>query len=389
MFEKLYKEANDQIPLNAELLEKLKNEARHPRKKQLAAIYKYGFAAAALLIVTVSLNVLPNMQKTARDEMADTAVCKDNTPQKVSETSESDTSPVADIDTGSSESDMASSAAKKKVKDEASTKSTSSSMPAKQEETKTSVPSAYDSTQNNNISKNPTDTVPRVHTTIEKNPYMENIDSKPESDTSARAVEQHSEGTLPSAATETEETIDINSIPEKSEETESAPTEGRKAVSGDGGGSAKQSITEDNASFSLTVQNSNAADNTVFLGIDEYIAYFGFADISVPTGMIITNGDNILMNLNSQTGEFETKDHTAIYADKDRVMEITYKNDITDINSKINSADGEKYKNNCLISTVPSGFKAYVRSGDKGYIITFTNVDKKNVYSVIDSIKNI
>ena len=65
MFDKLYKEANDEISVNMLLMESLKKEASgEKRKKSFGFMYRYGFAAAAVVIMVVSLNVLPKVEKT-------------------------------------------------------------------------------------------------------------------------------------------------------------------------------------------------------------------------------------------------------------------------------------------------------------------------------------
>lgn len=62
MFDKLYKEANDEIPVNTVLMEQLKAEASRSRKKSYSGfVYRYGYAAAAIVLVAVSASVLPKM----------------------------------------------------------------------------------------------------------------------------------------------------------------------------------------------------------------------------------------------------------------------------------------------------------------------------------------
>lgn len=69
MFGKLYKEANDEIPVNTELMEKLKAEAASGRKKNhFTYAYRYGYAAAAILLVTVSLSVMPKLEADRQED---------------------------------------------------------------------------------------------------------------------------------------------------------------------------------------------------------------------------------------------------------------------------------------------------------------------------------
>ena len=79
MFRKLYKEANDEIQINQVLKEKLKLEAtKSPSKNYTKYIYRYGYMAAAILIVAVGINILPDFSKET--------LAPDTTPMTVSET---------------------------------------------------------------------------------------------------------------------------------------------------------------------------------------------------------------------------------------------------------------------------------------------------------------
>ena len=62
MYKRLYKEANDSIPLNLELKESLIKKAKTKRNK-FSYLYKYGAMAAALVIAIGIFNVLPKTQK--------------------------------------------------------------------------------------------------------------------------------------------------------------------------------------------------------------------------------------------------------------------------------------------------------------------------------------
>lgn len=63
MFNKLYKEANDEIPVNSELLKGLLDEASGKKKRPFHSFgFRYGYAAAAILIVTLSIKLLPSLE---------------------------------------------------------------------------------------------------------------------------------------------------------------------------------------------------------------------------------------------------------------------------------------------------------------------------------------
>ncbi len=64
MFKKYYKEANDDIKTNRQLIDKIFEEAEKPTKtKHFAKIYKFGMAAAAVLVLAVSVSLLPTIMK--------------------------------------------------------------------------------------------------------------------------------------------------------------------------------------------------------------------------------------------------------------------------------------------------------------------------------------
>ncbi len=64
LFKKYYKEANDSIKPNRELIDKIFEAAEKPaKKKSVVKFYKFGMAAAAVLVLVLSVSVLPNMFK--------------------------------------------------------------------------------------------------------------------------------------------------------------------------------------------------------------------------------------------------------------------------------------------------------------------------------------
>lgn len=68
MFKKLYKEANNEIAVNKELMEHLKHEAKTKNQRKNTVIYNYGYVAAAIIIVAVSLNVFSDIEKEIKPE---------------------------------------------------------------------------------------------------------------------------------------------------------------------------------------------------------------------------------------------------------------------------------------------------------------------------------
>ena len=72
MFDKLYRQATDDVPLNAGLLAELKEQARqldeqkpvNSVKKPVFNIYRYGFVAAALVVAVLGTNIFSSYMKT-------------------------------------------------------------------------------------------------------------------------------------------------------------------------------------------------------------------------------------------------------------------------------------------------------------------------------------
>ena len=390
MFKKLYKEANDQIPINTELLEKLKNEAVSPKKKSFAAIYKYGFAAAALLIVTVSLNVLPTMQQNAAKETADTSINEKSTEKKAqkysgfSVPSASDTPANTNVNPAYGESTQqqsADTASTLNEKNKTNADKNTAMPPVSTQTIPTEQSTPEESVQTT------TDTTPRIHTTIEQNPYMQNSTAQSDESTNHITAAQDTETVQPSVIPESENDAGATDALPYSDEPEIISNISRAS----GGGSSKQSATvepnsDEITSFSFSKEKCTVTDNTVFLSLSEYTAYFGFSDIYIPKGMKIVSGDSVMLSLDPETGDPDKKIHTVKYADAIGSIEITYNSDSSTEEEIITTVDGKSYGKDCLITTVPDGFKAYVVRNNKGYTITFTNLDKKAVYSVIDSI---
>ncbi len=69
MYKDLYKKANDSIPLNLELKERLKKEAQTEKKtNKLGFLYKYGALAAAIVVVIGVYNILPKPETADKSE---------------------------------------------------------------------------------------------------------------------------------------------------------------------------------------------------------------------------------------------------------------------------------------------------------------------------------
>ncbi len=71
MFKKYYKQANDDIETNRALIDKIFEESeKTTANKSFAAVYKFGMAAAAVLVIAVSTTFVPGLLKPDKTEVA-------------------------------------------------------------------------------------------------------------------------------------------------------------------------------------------------------------------------------------------------------------------------------------------------------------------------------
>ena len=81
MYKRLYKEANDSIPLNSELKDSLIKKAQTENEKnKFGYLYRYGALAAALVIVIGIFNLLPKTQKSDTSPNLAEVIVEENQP---------------------------------------------------------------------------------------------------------------------------------------------------------------------------------------------------------------------------------------------------------------------------------------------------------------------
>lgn len=377
MFDKLYKEANDEIPINTELMERLKNEAsKGKRKNPYGFMYRYGFAAAAVLIVAVSLNVLPEMKNNQKNEEkypgTTAKVITQNDTAKIHETSEnsandkaSDISVSEDNDlknTGIDETKVNREAGNSTQNDKAVNNS-SASVPNFDDISKTG-----ESTVKEDAAKN----IPYSSATNESTtPHISDSLNQPQGHNNMENAEENAE---------TDSAAEQQAIPQEKRAVITAEKEQR--VSGGSAGGGGGSTSSSAAGYKAMVQQD-------IISLSDYCSYFGFNSESwnLPAGMSLIQGEEVYVTVNSQTQNYEDTEHTVIYSGGGKKVSVTMVPNGADVAALINSGSGGKYNGNALIiENSASYYTVYAEKNGRGYIIEIENLEKENVYSLIDSI---
>lgn len=357
MFDKLYKEANDEIPVNEELLKKLKCEAsKVKRKNPYSFIYKYGFAAAALLIVVVSLNALPAMNSSNRQKDIytnnDISIKQDNASagRKTSENSAKEETP-GDI-----------SQQEKKTNMGADKKSTA--LP------KNNV--AEKSTQKN-------ETVKKNEEPSEK--VQQETASDSLADVSGAPLENVPQQSYSAGAAEKQSGADSQNIMENHDEA--APA----GIEKNGGGSNAQA-NSGNAKSVCEASVYALPNSAEPISLDEYCEYYGFnlKNISVPQGMEMIEGNSVFVETDPETGAYIDKTHSIVYSGESKEIIITLFAG-ADMMPQAEEESFEQYKEGCRIARDGDKlFKVYIVKDGLGIIIESDGIEKESIYSLVDSI---
>ncbi len=341
MFDKLYKEANDEIAVNIELMEKLKYEASRAKKRgPYGFIYKYGYLAAAVLIVAVSLNVLPVLKDAGEIE-------KPYGNDKISiESEENSDVQYALLD---------------KI----------------QEPEEDSNPKEKSSKQN--VKEAPlSDTLQKNTATARKEAVLENESSAGE----VGAMAKSNDFDLDKNAYNENEAADVIAFDASNldkEENHIADSESHREITDSpvrfsGGGGSSEDASQD-AALSEIIEFS------------EYCEYFGVdvSGMAIPRELDLISGREVTVDKNANTGEYVAKNHLIQYQGQNKTLSI----EICAANpEKANTAEGEMYKDNAWI--IPAGkenLTAYIKKETMGIIIHSYGIEKKDIYKLIDSIK--
>ena len=397
MFDKLYKEANDEINVNTILLEKLKSEAsKGEKRKSYSFMYKYGFAAAAIIIVAVSLNIMPDMKKNQETEkrypgtqehtvMTDDNALHDETSESL--TKEKTKNPENFKESEEKNNDVISSETarindnkiitpQKKVQNEKI-----SSTPQKDDEEKLNIEESLVKPSNdiltdktnetkNNQSDSEQNLKPETNSIIKKKDATKKEDKFIESSDNVSIIPK----TVETNENDNTKNESLPTIPEVSEDDTISNPPVPLLRSGGGGGN----IYPETSSY----------NSETIISLEEYCALFGFNpdNWDIPSDMLRTEGEEVYIQKNSTTGEYLKTNHTAIYSGNSKNIYITLLPDSDDVLSLINSGNGEIYKGNLILKNTDSSYTSYIVKNGNGYIVETNNLEKENVYSLIDSI---
>lgn len=361
MFDKLYKEANDEIPVNTKLMEQLKSEASKERRKNpYSFMYKYGFAAAAVLIITVSLNVLPQMNKNSEEDTQYLSEASDVITENIAvenhETSESSTKEKSSGVIIPEEKLNTYNADKDKQKKENHMADNSSENNSKVSESSFSEETAADDIQADTSANQATESESSRKQTYETRNAAERIE---ENDGMAK-----------------------NFVSVQEDMADTADKANEYSDSGRAAGGASQAPA-------VAFYSTKAVDAQKWITFDEYCRYYGFnpQNWNIPSDMDRITGDGVFVDVNSETGEYDAAMHTVTYSGQGKKLSVTLFPNGDDVLSLINSQNGEKYKENCLmVENTASSYTVYIVKNGKGYIVETENLEKVNVYSLIDSI---
>lgn len=397
MFDKLYKEANDEINVNTILLEKLKSEAsKGEKRKSYSFMYKYGFAAAAIIIVAVSLNIMPDMKKNQEAEkrypgtqehtvMTDDNALHDETSESL--TKEKTKNPENFKESEEKNNDVISSETarindnkiitpQKKVQSEKI-----SSTPQKDDEEKLNIEESLVKPSNNILTDKTNETKnnqsdseqnlkPETNSIIKKKDATKKEDKFIESSDNVSIIPK----TVETNENDNPKNESLPTIPEVSEDdTISNPPVPLLRSGGVGG-----NIYSETSSY----------NSETIISLEEYCTLFGFNpdNWDIPSDMVRTEGEEVYIQKNPTTGEYLKTNHTAIYSGNSKNIYITLLPDSDDVLSLINSGNGEIYKGNLILKNTDSSYTSYIVKNGNGYIVETNNLEKENVYSLIDSI---
>lgn len=352
MFDKLYKEVNDEIQINAALKEELIRKASaEPVKKtdrHTVIVRRVGFAATAAAVIALSFTAMPYI--------------KDNFSGDSSY-----------IGTGT------------------------------EQETKTSVQPAESAEPSNELPKttaegqaaesHPDDTVTSGNgNTANKIDNNTGTSQKPAaSKKNQAAVTENTAAptgtTAPAAAAAPEvptaEKQYSASAEQITEQTESQmfSIESAEAEPEVPAGYADEALITAKAASGSSGSDMGAAANSSRkqsdMTLSEYCVYYGFdlSGINLPQGMSLSDGKTAKPGRN----------HTVTYSGNGKNVSVTLVLDSSEAEQQSENSSGKSYNGAVVSKTSDTHYKIY--SADKGLIIDSNGLNEKEVYKLIDSLK--
>ena len=362
MFDRLYKEANDDIPVNTELMEALMHKAAEKKKKKpFAYIYRYGFVAAAAAVIAVSLHAMPYINRNLIEDSS-YIDAGNSTAESAEESSET-------FDKSAANAFESNQTYEEEAPSWTHPENTAASNKKK----------ITDQTSAGNNSNPKTDT--EASAIIQK--------TEPAQDAEEQESENASEETAAAGRVSGAKKADIQrslaaGIDSSSEEQAYSGGETKD----DKGNSVYAAIPDTTAetteevgtggSASAAASSDAKAAGGVTLGY--YCDYYGFDinNFAIPSGMSLVQG----------TEAYLGKNHVVIYEGRGKSLTITLVTEPTALTSRIEQADGERRGSNCLIvETGNARFDAYIVKNKRGIIINADRLEKEEIYSLVDSIR--
>ncbi len=337
MFKKLYKEANDEIPVNTELLAKLRKEAAKEKKHPpYSFIYKYGFAAAAVLIITVSLSVLPKLKIPDEKQL----------PQKQYA---ANPLPISDSEVDNSRSDAETSEKTENISESEKTASTT-----EKKQNTTTAPTRKSGNLTEHADKNQTP-APSANAESAQLPQ----------DRAADAAADNVQ--TPDVVTDTASAPKISSAEDSADSLVRSKESGALSGGGSSSGSAANMAAINAESAPAAKQQSIDAEN-----------------FAVPDGMHPVHKAEPYATGLADNGADTNPIFTYYGADKNLIITVFPGAD--DVAQAMSRTDGESYSSGKLVTHSDSAITAYVIKNNVGYVIESYGLTKEEVHTLMDSI---
>lgn len=350
MFDKLYKEANDEIPVNTALKESLLCKASDKSYKKTikfkSVIHKAGFAAAAAAVIALSFNVMPYIQNGLDDKSS--YIDTGNNPKPADgnenytvETPKSSEKPIASNEPKVSES---------------------SQHPA-------DTPKPEKSKNQKNADKSQSAVAPKSDNISDKS------DARKEDVPAKTSV--NIEGSADSNA---KTAMPKSDVPSDAAKESNSPESHSGGSSASGGAAIPENSTDSAVPYSKdgimavkALPNESGSETNVTL--DEYCDYHGFNlnGIVLPSEMTRTG------NYEMQTDQIQT----ITYSGGGKSAAITLVPDPLDIPTP----NGIRHGNAIISGNDDDGYTIYIKNTNNGLIISTNGLSEKEAYTLADSVK--
>ena len=384
MFDEIYRQANDDIPVNNCLLADLKRKARqidtktadNAEKKPVLNVYRYGFAAASLIVVLLGASIFSSYQEAKNDVVYKT----ENHMEKSAENTETSdigettgTDAVVtdtkihndnDLNGETNQSTADAGAAKLQTVDDAGENDAGESHNFFETQTK----------------ENQTDET-EFSLNTENGAGNSYGDHTPETYSISEETDEAAEGDFDTAENETDNAL------------ETRVSSGQSAGGGGGGSasaSAESAVLKSAPIYDSLASVSEAQDDISVheeWSIESYCAHFGFniSQIILPRGMKESRSGSAHVYTDSG-GNIIDSQCTVFYADSGKSVMLSLHTDVDYIKSVF--ADGEKISSCASVKRYDNGaFTVYAYSGRCGYIAEVSGFSEQELNAFANSLK--